>query len=75
VLGDGGRFLIIDLLSHGDEAMRERFGDFWLGFSPEIMEKWLRESGFRVGGIEIFSLQKGLKGFLLQSTKSIQEGE
>jgi ArsR family transcriptional regulator len=46
LLAPGGRILILDLLAHGEEWMRTKFGDFWLGFSQSDLEGWLRESGF-----------------------------
>jgi ArsR family transcriptional regulator len=46
LLAPGGRILILDLLAHGEEWMRTRFGDFWLGFSQADLEGWLRENGF-----------------------------
>lgn len=75
VLSPGGRFVIIDLFPHGNESMRERFGDFWLGLSPTLLSRRLRESGFEVMRIDSFDLDGGLRGFLLLSTKTTREGE
>ncbi|MFC2156312.1 ArsR/SmtB family transcription factor [Acidobacteriota bacterium] len=69
VLKPGGILLIIDLLSHQDEGMREKYGDLWLGFSTETLEKWLTEKGFTQQKIERFDLKKGLKGFFNLSIK------
>jgi ArsR family transcriptional regulator len=43
VLKKGGQFLIIDLPYHGEEWMRERMGDQWLGFDPKEIIGWLEE--------------------------------
>jgi len=72
ILRPGGQFVIIDLVPHKDETMRQRYGDVWLGFSREILEKWLRSSGFKISSFEVFELKDSLEGFLLQSIKNIQ---
>jgi SAM-dependent methyltransferase len=69
VLKKGDTFIIVDLLTHQVESMRERFGDRWLGFSIADIRKWLEASGFRIGKIDYFDLKKGLKGFMAQSIK------
>jgi len=74
-LRPGGRFIIVDLISHRDEGMRERFGDFWLGFDPDMLAGRLRDSGFEVLRIERFDLQRGLRGFILQSRKNNHKGD
>lgn len=69
VLKKGNSFIIVDLLNHQVESMRERFGDRWLGFSITDIRKWLETSGFRIGKVDYFNLKKGLKGFMVQSIK------
>jgi ArsR family transcriptional regulator len=69
ILKSGGRFLIVDLMQHAEEAMREGFGDHWLGFPQDLIERWLREAGFGIEGQERFALNKGLEGFILRSRK------
>jgi ArsR family transcriptional regulator len=69
VLKKGNTFIIVDLLHHHLERMRERFGDRWLGFYIADIQKWLERSGFRFGKIDYFELKKGLRGFILQSEK------
>jgi ArsR family transcriptional regulator len=70
VLKKGNLFIVVDLLTHGLEGMRERYGDRWLGFSEVEIKKWLKNSGFKVKKIDYFDLKKGLKGFLIKSQKS-----
>ena len=43
----GGRLLILDLLAHAEEWMQTKFGDFWLGFSLNDLENWLKQIGFQ----------------------------
>jgi ArsR family transcriptional regulator len=69
VLKKGNTFIIVDLLNHHVERMRERYGDRWLGFSIADIEKWLGKSGFSIGKVDSFELKKGLRGFILQSQK------
>lgn len=45
VLKPGGKWLIIDFFKHNNEAMREDYKDFWLGFSIEEMEHFCKDSG------------------------------
>jgi ubiquinone/menaquinone biosynthesis C-methylase UbiE len=69
VLKKGNTFIIVDLLHHHVERMRERYGDRWLGFSITDIKKWLEKSGFSTGNVDYFELKKGLRGFILQSQK------
>lgn len=69
VLKKGKTFVIVDLLHHQVERMRERYGDRWLGFYMSDITRWLEKSGFNIGKIDYFDLKKGLKGFMVQSVK------
>ena len=69
VLKQGDRFIIVDLLSHEQEHMRERFGDRWLGFSQDDINTWLESCGFIFKKIDVFQLKKNLKGFIITSVK------
>ncbi len=46
ILCPKGKLLLIDLLNHQDEGMRERYADIWLGFSMEEIKGWLDKLGF-----------------------------
>lgn len=70
VLKKGNLFIIVDLLTHTQENMRERYGDRWLGFSESEMKKWLKNSGFSIKSMAYFDLKKSLKGFLIQAVKN-----
>jgi len=72
LLVPGGRILILDLLAHGEEWMRTKFGDFWLGFSQADLEGWLKESGFIGLHSEITGPGKEypeIEGLLVQAAK------
>ena len=72
LLAPGGRILILDLLAHGEEWMRTKFGDFWLGFTRSDLEAWLKESGFTGIHFEITGPTKDypdIEGLLAQAEK------
>lgn len=72
LLAPGGRILILDLLAHGEEWMRTKFGDFWLGFSQADLESWLKESGFAGLHSEITGPGKEypeIEGLMVQAVK------
>jgi len=46
VLTDGGRVLILDLAPHGEEWVRDRLGDVWLGFDAAKLRGMLERTGF-----------------------------
>jgi ArsR family transcriptional regulator len=41
----GGRVLVLDLREHGEEWVRERLGDRWLGFTDETLRQLLQGAG------------------------------
>ncbi len=70
ILRKHGTLLIVDLIQHEDESMREAFGDHWLGFQPNVLESWLHEFGFDIIRNERFDLKKkGLEGFIIHTKK------
>lgn len=60
ILQAGGTFLIVDFDRHGDETLRRRYGDRWLGFSAAEIGHWLQQSGFTPLGRERMAVQHGL---------------
>ncbi|MGB8343085.1 MAG: methyltransferase domain-containing protein, partial [Chthoniobacterales bacterium] len=51
ILKEGGRVVVLDLLSHRFEKARELYADHWLGFSEVQLHQWLENAGF--SGIEV----------------------
>src|SRR5690606_29303764 len=41
----GGRVLVLDLRTHNETWVRDRFGDRWLGFEPQELERLLSDAG------------------------------
>ncbi|MDH3254951.1 MAG: metalloregulator ArsR/SmtB family transcription factor [Acidobacteriota bacterium] len=46
VLKPGGRFLIVDMLSHDREDYRREMGHIWLGFTEAQIVEWFENAGF-----------------------------
>ncbi len=46
VLDDSGVLVVADLRRHEQEWVREQLADQWLGFDPDELRDWLRQSGF-----------------------------
>lgn len=67
VLKPGGQLMIVDLLKHDNEYMRERFADLWLGFDPDDMKRWAFDCGFAEAKLEILGNKKEV--FLLTTRK------
>jgi ubiquinone/menaquinone biosynthesis C-methylase UbiE len=59
-LEKGGELIIVDLEKHQHESMRSRYGDRWLGFSPEQIKGWANDAGFSVVEETSFPLQRHL---------------
>ena len=47
VVRPGGQAVLADFLLHDNETLRSRYGDRWLGFSPEDLRTWLERAGFQ----------------------------
>ena len=51
VLAPGARVLVVELLPHSHEWVREKLGHTRLGFTPDELTKLLRDAGF--AGVEV----------------------
>lgn len=45
-LRPGGRLLVVDMIRHGREDLRDAMGHLWQGFTREQVLGWLEEAGF-----------------------------
>ncbi|MFH0909042.1 MAG: metalloregulator ArsR/SmtB family transcription factor [bacterium] len=52
VLRQGGHLVVLDLVRHDREWVREQWADQWLGFDSKEIEGWMREGGLRVVVVE-----------------------
>lgn len=48
VLRPGGRLILLDLLSHDQEWVREQYADVWLGFDPAQLDLYFQQAGLKV---------------------------
>lgn len=46
-LKKGGKLIILDLIKHNHEWVREQWADRWLGFSRDEINKWINNSNLR----------------------------
>ncbi|WFB34938.1 metalloregulator ArsR/SmtB family transcription factor [Kiritimatiellota bacterium B12222] len=51
VLRPGGRLLILDLIAHEQEWVRDQYADLWLGFEPKQLELYFTEAGLQTGEV------------------------
>jgi ArsR family transcriptional regulator len=45
LLAPGGRLVVVELVRHDQEWVRDACGDLWLGFEPEELARWGVEAG------------------------------
>ncbi len=58
-LKPGGTVLVLDLRAHGQDWVRQRLGDRWLGFRDELLEDWLFKAGLEDVRVEVGARLKG----------------
>ncbi|BCS33459.1 ArsR family transcriptional regulator [Luteitalea sp. TBR-22] len=58
-LRPGGTVLVLDLRAHGQDWVRERLGDRWLGFRDESLEDWMFRAGLEDVRVEVGARLKG----------------
>jgi ubiquinone/menaquinone biosynthesis C-methylase UbiE/DNA-binding transcriptional ArsR family regulator len=69
VLKSNGSFVLIDLLKHNQEWMREKMGDYWLGFDIEQIEEWIKPLPLEITHKQIIEVRDGLPVLLICGTK------
>ncbi|VUD51531.1 Transcriptional activator HlyU [Thalassocella blandensis] len=60
-LKQNGRLVVCDLCQHNQDWARETCGDMWLGFDPEHLSAWAKESGLDEGQSSYFALRNGFQ--------------
>ena len=70
LLNPGGVLLLVELISHDQDWVRESCGDLWLGFESEDLRNWAVDAGL----VEGQSLYLGLRnGFQIQVRLFVNE--
>lgn len=70
VLHPGGTLVLVDLLRHDKEWVRERLADLWLGFEPSEIDRWSAQAGFENIRTRIVPAQEPEQSvFVLVATK------
>ena len=54
VLKRTGRLIVVDLNKHGNEELRQKFADLWLGFDPNQVSNWAEAAGLAAEQLEFF---------------------
>ena len=72
ILRKGGTLVVADFDRHEQEMMRSRYGDHWLGFSPEEVESWLEDAGFHIDGPHHYPVLNDLEVLVYTASKQEQ---
>ena len=57
----GGSVIVVDLVQHHQEWMREQMAHRWLGFERSSIEKWFRDAGVSEINYELTGAYAGEK--------------
>ncbi|MCX7679065.1 MAG: metalloregulator ArsR/SmtB family transcription factor [Spirochaetes bacterium] len=69
-LKSGGKCIVVELDQHLQEEFRNSLGHRWLGFSRELMEKWLTSAGLSLKEVSAFETNTGFRILIYVSEKS-----
>ena len=47
ILRAGGRLVVLDLVKHDQDWVREQWADQWLGFDPDELSQWMQSAGLK----------------------------
>ncbi|MHC4539713.1 MAG: ArsR/SmtB family transcription factor, partial [Planctomycetota bacterium] len=60
VLKKNGQLIVTDFDKHEDETLRGQYGDRWLGFAKEEVEKWMKSVNLRPKAFVQLKVKRGL---------------
>jgi ubiquinone/menaquinone biosynthesis C-methylase UbiE len=75
VLKPGGRLLIVDMMPHDQDELRESMGHLWPGFAPDQIVNWLSAAGFARVQQTALPVDARAKGPALFAAKTIKPME
>ena len=76
VLKRGGMMLVLDLVRHDQEWVREQWADQWLGFEEREVLAWMDENGLRpVAREQLAGVQADLRVLLVVGVKKTSHDE
>jgi len=70
VVRRGGQVVVADFCIHGNEIMRTRYGDRWLGFAADDLEAWMARAGFQGQACERHPVNMGLTVLLVTARRT-----
>ncbi|MDF3130042.1 metalloregulator ArsR/SmtB family transcription factor [Kiritimatiellaeota bacterium B1221] len=67
----GGRLVVLDLVAHEQEWVREQYADLWLGFEPGELESYFEKAGLTCGkGAQLPGATPDLPVLLMTAVKN-----
>lgn len=60
-LSENGMLLVIELLPHDQDWVKQACGDLWLGFTPEALDEWARQTHFKPGSEQFLAQRNGFR--------------
>ena len=61
LLAPHGVLLVVELCTHQQVWTKEACGDVWLGFEPEELDNWARDTGLAAGEAEYLAQRNGFR--------------
>lgn len=69
ILKPNGKLMLLDLLAHDQEWVKEKLGDFWLGFESERLAEWIESAKLNVLYQSSIMIEEGLPVILFIAKK------
>jgi ArsR family transcriptional regulator len=73
LLSPGGRLVVVELVRHDQEWVRDACGDLWLGFEPEEIERWALGAGLTVAPAQFLAQRNGFRIQIQPFDKGVEQ--